>query len=184
MSDNSARRRPRHAVRVLVTVVATVGLSINAPAASASVTETWGWTTDTFTMSFFGGIPYVGCEKATLTVPNSGSTGDLDSTTWSSIVVGVGGVCSNSSIPSSLNNNTIKTQSKIFRNGSLQSGGGCSTSVTYNTTGQGSISVSTSGCQKSSTTDATWSVSGYYGWWDYDDTVWRSETVVAPIIED
>ncbi len=174
------RLRPARAIVVLAT---TFGLCFNLPAAAAAVTDTWGWTTDTTTMSFFGGIPYRGCEWATLTVPNSGSTGALDSTTRSSIVVGLG-VCTWGSIPSSLNASTIRTRSRIMRNGALMSGGGCQTAVVYNTGSQGSVAASTNGCEKTTTTDATWSVSGYYGWYDYDDAVWRAEYVSGPVIED
>lgn len=134
-------------------------------------------------MSFFGGIPYHGCEKATLEVPNAGNTGDIDATTSTSIVVGVGASCSNSSIPSSLNANTIRTRTLVLRNGYLVSG--CATSTTYNSSGQGSISASTSSnCEKTSSANATWTVRGIYGWWDYDDVRWRSETVFEPEIED
>ena len=168
--------------RAVVVLIATVALLANAPAASASQSASWGWTTDSFVMSFFGGIPYRGCEKASLTVPDAGSTGDIDSTTHTSIVVGLAS-CSSSTIPSSLNANTIKTRSQVLRNGGLVSG--CTSSLVYNASGQGSISASTtSSCEKFSTADASWRVKGYYGWWDYDDTTWRTEVVGAPTIED
>lgn len=168
--------------RALLALFTTIALLANAPAASAAQSATWGWTTDTLVMSFYGGIPYRGCEKATLTVPNSGSSGNISSTTYTTIVVGLD-PCTSSSAPSSLNANTIKTRSRVLRNGGLVSG--CSSSVVYNSGGQGTISASTGGaCDKTSTADATWKVQGYYGWWDYDDLTWRSETVAAPTITD
>ena len=172
----------RSARRVVVVLVTTLALLANAPAASATQSATWGWTTDSLVMSFWGGIPYRGCEKATLTVPDAGSSGDIHSTTFTTIVVGLAS-CSSSTIPSSLNANTIKTRTRVLRNGALLTG--CSTSVYYNTAGQGLISANTgTNCEKATTADATWRVSGYYGWWDYDDTTWRSETVGLPLIED
>lgn len=168
--------------RATVVLVTTIALLANAPSASAAQSASWGWTTDSFVMSFFGGIPYRGCEKATLTVPNAGSTGNINSTTTTSIVVGLAS-CSPSTIPSSLNADTIKTRSQVLRNGGLVSG--CSSSVVYNSGGQGSISASTGGsCDKTSSADATWTLLGYYGWWDYDDATWRSESVGAPTITD
>ena len=177
-------KRPLGRFRLAAVAAVTVAvLTVGSTPAFAAQTATWGWTTDTFTMSFFGGIPYVGCEKARLTVPNSGSSGDIDAKTWTSIVVGVGAQCSDSTLPSSLNANTIKTRAQVFRNGGLLSG--CSSAVVYNSGGQGSISASTgSNCEKSTTADATWTVRGYYAWWDYDDAVWRSEIIARPKIKD
>ncbi len=115
-------------------------------------------------------------------MPNAGSAGDIHSTTSTSIVVGLVS-CSSSTLPSSLNPDTIKTRSQVLRNGGLVSG--CSSSMVYNGNGEGSISASTgNNCDKTSSADATWKVRGYYGWWDYDDATWRSETVGAPTITD
>lgn len=158
-------------------------LFAGASPAGAVQTASWGWATDTFTMSFFGGIPYRGCERAELQVPNAGSTGDIDAETETSIVVGAGATCSNSSIPSSLNAYTIRTRTIVLRNGYAVSG--CSTSTTYNTNGEGSIAAAVGpNCDKTSSADATWTVRGTYGWWDYDDAQWRSESVNKPTIED
>jgi peptidoglycan/LPS O-acetylase OafA/YrhL len=173
-------RHVRH--RAAVVLIATIALLANAPAASAAQSATWGWTTDTLVMSFYGGIPYRGCERSSLTVPNSGSAGNIYSSTSTSIVVGLAS-CSWSSIPTSLNPDTIKTRSQVLRNGGLVSG--CSSSVVYNAGGQGSISASTgSSCDKASSADATWTLLGYYGWWDYDDSTWRSESIGLPVITD
>lgn len=176
--------RPRRTLKGGAGIVAAISLLlVGAAPASAAQSDSWGWTTDTFVMSFFGGIPYVGCERASLTVPNSGSTGDIDATTTSSIVVGASPTCSGSTIPSSLNANTIRTRARVLRNGVFVSG--CTSSMIYNSAGQGSISAATgSGCDKDTSADATWSVRGYYGWWDYDDNTWRGEYVSAPTIED
>lgn len=170
------RQAPRTAAVALF-----AAMLVNAPAASASQTSTWGWTTDTFTMSFFGGVPYVGCEKAELTVPDSGSTGTITLTGWSSIVVGPGATCSDSSVPSSLNANTVRVRSTVTRNGILQVN--CDTGTTYNASGQGVV-TGTDTCSKTSSADATWRLLGTYGWYDYDDTTWRSESVSNPVIVD
>ena len=168
--------------RSIITLLVIVALFLNAPAASAAQSATWGWTTDSLVMSFYGGIPYRGCEKAKLTVPNSGASGSISARTYTSIVVGFD-PCSSSTIPSSLNATTIKTRSQLLRNGGLVAG--CSSSMVYNWGGEGQITAATGGgCEKATNADATWTVRGYYGWWDYDDTTWRSETVGAPTIED
>ncbi|MEZ5245036.1 MAG: hypothetical protein R2707_08075 [Acidimicrobiales bacterium] len=173
-------RRIRH--RAAVVLITTIALLANAPAASAAQSASWGWTTDSFVMSFYGGIPYRGCEKASLTVPNSGSSGNIYSSTTTSIVVGFAS-CSSSSIPSSLNPDTIKTRSQVLRNGGIVSG--CLSSMVYNAGGQGSISAATgSSCDKVTSADATWTVHGYYGWWDYDDSTWRGESIGLPTITD
>lgn len=166
------------------TIVAAISLLLaGAPPASAAQSASWGWTTDTFVMSFFGGIPYVGCEKSSLTVPNSGSTGDIGAITTSSIVVGASPTCSGSTIPSALNADTIRTRVRVTRNGAFVSG--CTSSMIYNSAGQGTVTAATgSNCDKDTSADATWSVRGYYGWWDYDDNTWRGEYVSAPKIED
>lgn len=155
-----------------------------ASSVAASQSATWGWATDTDNpMSFFFGIPYAGCERATLTVPNSGSTGTVTATTRTSIVIGPGAQCSGSNLPSSLNAFTLRTRAYVLRNGYLVVG--CSTPMVYNSSGQGVITASTgSNCQKTSSADATWTVRGVYGWWDYDDARWRSETVNQPAIAD
>lgn len=173
----------RLAARWLAVTVATIAVVVAFPgAAAATQTQNWGWMTDDdVVMSFFGGIPYVGCEKARLTVPDSGSTGTITATTWSSIVVGVDPTCSWSTVPSSLDANRIGTRTQVTRNGVLQ--GGCDTGTVKNSSGQGVISA-TGTCTKTSSTDATWRVLGTYSWWDYDDTTWRAETIGAPTITD
>lgn len=184
---STVSRRPSSATRGfarwLAATVATIGLILATPsAAAAAQTANWGWTTDDdVVMSFFGGIPYVGCEKAKLTVPNSGSTGTVTAKTWSSIVVGVNPNCSWSTVPSSLNANRIGARTQVTRNGVLQ--GGCDTGTVQNSSGQGVISA-TGTCTKFSSADATWKLLGTYSWWDYDDTTWRSETIGAPTIVD
>ncbi len=172
-----ARRfRPTSAAVVVAVVLA---LFFQAPAASAAQSSTWGWTTDSVVMSFFGGIPYRGCEKAQLRVPNSGNTGTVRVTTWTSVVVGFANCTS--STPSALNANTIRTRAQVTRNGVLQVG--CDTSLVYNANGQGLLSV-TDTCSKTSSADATWTLLGTYGWWDYDDWTWRGEVVAQPVIVD
>jgi hypothetical protein len=175
----AARRRIS---RATITMAVTLALLASAPAASASQSAAWGWTTDTQVMSFFGGIPYRGCEKASLTVPNDGKTGNISSTTQTSIVIGFAN-CSNSTIPSALNSNTIRTRSSVLRNGNLVLN--CQSALVYNSSGQGSVSASTgSSCDKTTTASSTWTVQGYYGWWDYDDVVWRGEWIANPEIDD
>lgn len=179
MAQHTGSRRLRSTwAAVVVTVV--LALLAHAPAVAAAQSSTWGWTTDSFVMSFFGGIPYRGCEKAKLTVPDAGSTGTIRATTWTSIVVGFAN-CSSSSTPSALNANTIRTRAQVTRNGVLQIG--CDTSLVYNANGEGVLTV-TDTCSKASSADATWALIGTYGWWDYDDVTWRGEVVAQPVIVD
>lgn len=132
------------------------------------------------TMSFFGGIPYRGCERAFLNVPDPGQTGTILATTYSGVVVGVGVSCSFSDV-TTLNPSTVRARTQVYRNGQLYQTGNCTSATNYNTAGQSYVTASSPGtCQKSSTSSYRWSVYGTYGWYDYDDTTWRSEAIENP----
>lgn len=76
-------RRVRQWTRASLLVPVLIAALVMSPtAAGASQAASWGWTTHADpVMSFFGGIPYRGCEKATLTLPDAGSGGWIYATT-------------------------------------------------------------------------------------------------------